>query len=219
MSSVPGASEDLSSADVEFDEAGQSARDEAEPANDRKVFDEAYVKKLREEAAANRVRAKQLEQKLQQMSAQADKDRQEIIGAITKALGLESEEPPSVEQLTHELQASQRREADKERELRYLQVENAARDVAYLLGADVPTLMDSRSFSDALRKLDPSDEDFRTKLEALVRGTLESNPRYKATRVAPVSGGDFSGGTGTTKERQRPHSLYEAVSSIFSAGS
>lgn len=186
-----------------------------------RTFDESYVRRLREEAAANRVKARELEQQLRAVAEKAEQGQQEIVQKIAQALGIGSEEkPPSPEELARELESARRRETDKERQLRYLQTENAARDVAFRLGADVPTLMDSRSFVDSLKRLDPSAEEFSSQLDALVKETLDKNPRYKAVQVAPVSGGgDFSGGTGSTKERQRPSSLFEAVANKFAAGS
>lgn len=165
-------------------------------AEEPKTFDEAYVRKLRDEAAANRVKAKELEDA---QKADADK-HQSTLDGIAKALGLKSDDeaaPPTAEELTAQLTTAQQTAAARETELRTLRVETAAAKAARTHGADVDALLDSRSFADKLSELDPSTDGFTTALDALVAKAVEDNPKYKTASPAPaVSSGDFSGGSG-----------------------
>ncbi|GAB3213313.1 hypothetical protein GCM10027294_43700 [Marinactinospora endophytica] len=170
------------------------------------TFTADYVKQLRDEAAANRVKAKEAETAREQ----AETERQATLDAIARALGLNEQEPPDPEELARQLTAAQEATAAREAELRQLRVERAAERAARTHDADVDTLLDSRAFTTALAKLDPSDEGFADALDELVKTTVEANPKYKLAGQAPTtSSADFAGGTG--EKRTRPTSLYDAV--------
>lgn len=176
-----------------------------------KTYDEAYVQKLRNEAASRRVREKEQET----AAEQARREKQELIDAFAKAAGLKEDDgPPDPEQLTKQLTEAQKQAQDRDAELRTLRIERAAEKAARTHQADVDALLDSRSFAQKLANLDPSDGGFADALDELVKTTVESNPKYKATGPAPAaSSADFSSGTG--EKRKRPSGLFDAVSRTY----
>ncbi|MEU0236773.1 hypothetical protein ABZ234_03715 [Nocardiopsis sp. NPDC006198] len=150
------------------------------------------VRKLRAENASDRTNAKQ------QAAADAESA---LVQKLGKAFGFVKDDaeaaPPTAEELTAQLTAAQKAAADRDTELRALRVETAAAKAARKAGADVDSLLDSRTFAAKLGELDPSDDGFTAALDALVAKTVEDNPKYKATSPAPAaSSGDFSGGSG-----------------------
>lgn len=150
-----------------------------EPAAEPKTYDENYVKTLRDEAAANRVKARDAE-----TAAEAR------INKILEAAGIKTaEEPLDASKLTEQLSA-------KDQALRTLTVERALDKAARKNGADEDLLAAVLAHKGDLGKLDPNAEDFATQLDALVKSTVESNPKLKAARAAGASGIELNGGTG-----------------------
>lgn len=152
----------------------------AEPAAEApKTYDENYVKGLRDEAAANRVKARDAE-----TAAEAR------INKILEAAGIKTaEEPLDPAKLTEQLSA-------KDQALRALTVERALDRAARKNGADEDLLAAVLAHKGDLGKLDPNAEDFATQLDALVKSTVESNPKLKAVRATGASGIELNGGTG-----------------------
>lgn len=178
-----------------------------------KTFDEAYVKKLRDEAAERRTTAKDLEAKL----ADAEKQRQSQLDTIAQALGLkDADQPPTVDELTAQLTAAQQQAAERDAAYRQLTVERAAERAAREHGADVDTLLDSRSFAQKLSDLDPSTDDFADAVSGLVKKTVEDNPKYRLAQAAASSSADFSSGPG--EQRKRTNSLHAAARSHYGVG-
>jgi hypothetical protein len=144
-----------------------------------KTFDEAYVKQLRDEAAASRVKARDAE------LAQAA-----TLDAIAQALGLKGNEQPDPAALAQQLTAAQV-------EARQLKIERAVEKAARACEADEDLVTAVLAHGGKLAALDPSAGDFATAVEALVKTTVDANPRLKSTAPAPGagrSGGDFPGG-------------------------
>lgn len=172
------------------------------------------IKDTRKESGDHRVKAKDLESKL----TEAEQTQQQRMDAIAKALGLkEDDSPPDPEQLTQQLTAAQEQAQAREAELRTLRVERAAEKAARTHGADVDTLLDSRSFAQKLADLDPTADDFAATVSDLVKTTVDSNPKYRVAQAAATSSADFSSGPGE-KRTQRPTGLYDAVSRTFGTG-
>lgn len=145
-----------------------------------KTYDEAYVKRLRDEAAANRVKRKEAE------DAQAA-----TLDTIAKALGLKTDEADPA-QLAEQLTASQA-------EARQLKVERAIERAARGAEADEDLVTAVLAHGGQLASLDPAAEGFAEAVAELVASTVEANPRLKNTAPAPGpgrSGGDFGGGPG-----------------------
>jgi len=144
-----------------------------------KTYDENYVKTLRDEAAANRVKARD-----------AETAAETRINKILEAAGIKTaEEPLDPAKLTADLSA-------KDQAIRALTVERALDKAARKNGADEDLLAAVLAHKGDLGKLDPTSEDFATQLDALVKSTVESNPKLKAVRATGASGIELSGGTG-----------------------
>ncbi len=169
-----------------------------------KSYDEAYVKKLRDEAAAARVKGKEAaERAAQEAAAAASK---ELTEKLARTLGLIDDTNP--EQL---LKAAADREATlaAERdsvasELRALRIEKALNAAADKVDGDTSILAPYLTGTGALNKLDPAADDFASQVEAIVTAAVESNPKLKKTAVqvaAPRSGGDLSGGNAAPNRR------------------
>jgi hypothetical protein len=142
----------------------------------------------------------------------ADEARAALAQDIGKALGLvqNDNKPPTPTQLTEAL-------AGRDAELTQTRLEFAAYRAAGKVGADVDALLDSRAFATALGDLDPAADDFPTKLDALVKTSLDNNPRLRARVAAGASGVDHTGGTGEPA-RPEPTSIGDAVRNMY-AGS
>lgn len=137
---------------------------------------------LRAEAAANRVKAKETADALAAFQADQAKQRD----ALAKAFGLAGDEPPTAEQLTERLTAS-----NAERDAERKRAQQAAVELAVLRAAatqqvDGNTLLDSRTFVSALDGLDPTAPDFGQKVTDAVNAAAEQNPRYKVAPAAPA---------------------------------
>lgn len=165
----------------------------ADPANlwDDPAKAKAEIERLRQENGKARTTAKE-------QAAQEARDE------LLKQLGLK---PDGTENVDPDKLAKQL--ADKDSALLALQRETAAAKSARTAGADVDALLDRRSFVDDLNKLDPTANDFTTKLDALVKAAIEKDPKLKQAQAAGVSGGQFAGGTG--EGTTRPTSLGAAI--------
>lgn len=165
--------------------------------------------KLRREAANYRTQRNEFKTAAETAAAEkaaAEKQRDDltaILQGINKALNPGADETPDPAKLAEQLAARDADLAklaeDKDREIRNLRVERAAEAAARKAGADVQALLDSRSFSAAVTKLDPTSETFADDLASAVTAAMEANPRLKAD--APVaqsrkSGAEFPGRSG-----------------------
>jgi len=158
------------------------------------------VADLRKENAAARVASKQ---------TAADDARKELAQQLGKALGLvEDDTAPTPEQLTSQLTASQ--EAAKT-----AAVELAVYKTAKDHGANPAALTDSRAFLAKVTDLDPTAEDFNTKVIAAAKAALTENPSLKAVQEAGQSTIDASGGSGTRPKQ--PASLEAAVTAAYAS--
>lgn len=159
------------------------------------------IRDAREEAGKSRTVAKQ---------NAAEEARQELLGTISKALGLEGEKPPTPEELTQQLAQSTGALTTAQEEAAAARIELHVYKTAIRLGANADALLDSRSFCDAIDNLDPSlsPNDFNAAVEKAINEALGSNPQLRGGQVPRRGGGDFPGGPGTTG---RPTSLGQAV--------
>lgn len=151
-----------------------------------KTYDEAYVKKLRDEAATNRTKSRDAE-------AAADAK----IKAALQALGItgETEDPLKAAQAAAATNAAERdtAKATARDTAAELIVWRNAKD----LGVDPAAITDSKAFEKAIKDLDPTDPKFGEAVKTAAKTAAENNPKLKAALVAAgASGADFSGGTG-----------------------
>lgn len=140
------------------------------------------LKKLRDEAAGNRVKANETADALAQMRADQEAQRQ----AMAKALGLVSDEPPTAEQLAEQLNATKAERDAQEARARQTAVELAVLRAAGTAQVDGNALLDSRSFVSTLDGLDPSAADFGQQVAAAINAAAEANSRYKLEPPAPA---------------------------------
>jgi len=101
----------------------------------------------------------------------------------------------------------------RDAELRELKVREAVRDRASTQGAKSASLLNSLSFRDRIRDLNPADKTFGANLDEAIKAELEEHPEY-AAQGAGQSGGDFSGGTGE-RAAKRSGSLSGAIANHY----
>lgn len=166
------------------------------PAADNvKTFDEAYVKKLRDEAAKNRTEG---------AKAVA------VLEAINKALNPDApDEKLDPVKLQEQLTGSTTAHTSLQREH---QVLLSAIDA----GADHAALLDSRSFLASVASLDPTADDFAATVKAAVDKAVTDNPKLKVGQVPSSSSADHPGGAGGGGAK--PKTLEEAVAARMGAG-
>lgn len=140
-------------------------------------------KKLREEAAGNRVKAKDVTDALAQFKAEQEQQRQ----AMAKALGFAPDEPPTAEQLAEQLNATRAERDAEQQRARQTAVELAVFRAAAAQQVDGNALLDSRTFVAALDGLDPSAADFGQKVAEAINAAAETNSHYKLQPPAPVA--------------------------------
>lgn len=140
------------------------------------------LKKLRDEAAGNRVKAKEVTDRLAAFEAQQEQQRQ----AMAKALGLVSDEPPTAEQLAEQLNATKAQRDAEQARARQTAVELAVFRAASAAQVDGNALLDSRSFVSALDGLDPSAPDFGQRVSEAITAAAEANARYRIEPPAPA---------------------------------
>jgi hypothetical protein len=193
-------------ADVQGTETDpQATGADKEPEKPTKSYDEAYVKKLRDEAANARVKGKEAaEQAAQEAAEKATRELSEQIG---RALGLIKDDvaPDPAELLKQAQDREAQLAAERDsvaNELRALRIEKALTAAADKFDGDKEILAPYLAGTGALTKLDPAADDFASQVEAIISAAVESNPKLKKTadRVsAPRSGGDLSNGNAAPK--------------------
>lgn len=140
-----------------------------------KTFDQAYVTKIRGEAAEHRAEKQKL---------------QGVLDAIGKALNPDAETKVDPAELQQTLTKLGTDHTDLQREH---QVLLAALDA----GADHQALLDSRTFLAKVGDIDPTADDFADKVKAAVTKAIADNPKLKVTQGAASSSADHtSGGSG-----------------------
>ena len=181
---------------------------------------EAVNKALRDEAAKNRIKARDAQANADALAKKAAEDaaaavREEFKNSLAQAFGIgETDTPPTAEELA--TQAAERAKAADEkakaadaaaaksaRAEKNAQVELALYRAADAAGADASALLDSRTFLKGVKDLDPSAADFAEQVSAKVTAAIETNPRFKKASpraaASPRSGGDLSAGNGEPK--------------------
>ena len=147
------------------------------------------VRDLRGEAANNRT-----------AKTAAEQQNQEMLDGIARALGLKKgEEPPDPAKLQQSLTEREQKISTLEEANRLNTIELAAWRSAALQGANTAALLDSRSFVDAVAKLDPAADTFQAQLDAAVKKAVDDNPAMRA--AAPPADPARAGiGVGSTSE-------------------
>jgi hypothetical protein len=145
----------------------------------------AWAQKLvrdnRNEAAANRVKAKESADAL---AALQTKSQQQLDG-IAKALGLAPEQA-TPEQIMAERDAARATADANAARARESAVELAVFRAASAAGANGNALLDSRTFVALLAGLDPAADDFGQRVSDVIATAVEGNPGWKLTAPAPA---------------------------------
>ena len=162
---------DTQATDVEAQEVQETPETPAEPA--AKTFDEDYVKKLREENAANRVKAKEAAQRVE-----------DILETVRKALGEGGEEESVEDQLAR---ITKERDTYAE-QLRQHQAEATLNSLIAKHGGTPELLTPYLKGIGALEALDPTSEDYAAQVEAIVTETLTEKPVFRAQAAPKTSG-------------------------------
>ena len=156
---------------------------------------QAYVRELRKENGDYRTAKKNAEDAAAQASEQA---KSELVQELGKALGLVDSEDsgdkaPSAEELTQQITSE--REAHKA-----TKVELAVYRSASKHEADPDALLDSRAFLEEAVKLDPSSDEFGSKISDVIKSAVDKNPKLKLAGQTPGrSGGQVNGGGSVTE--------------------
>ena len=146
---------------------------------------QAEIERLRRENANNRVNAKK---------QAAEEARQEMLKEFQKMLNPDAEqEAVSVEDLTKELTSE--RENARQAALELAVYKEASRD---RLNAD--RILNSRSFFNKTKDLDPKSEDFGSKLAEVLQAEVKNDPTLKLTGGTTVSGAEQHGGSGEQQQ-------------------
>lgn len=183
--------------DATTDDQTSSTGVEAQNVADLPDWAQTLIKDTRAEAAASRTNAK---------ATAAEEATTAVTEKIGRALGLikDGDTAPDAEALTAQV-------AEQQAEARAAKVELAVFKAATPTGADPQALLDSRSFLDSIKDIDPTDT---AAITAAITKATTDNPRLKATQAAARSGANFSGGTGEGRSKT-PKSLADAVSGAY----
>ncbi|TCB97575.1 hypothetical protein E0H26_11695 [Micromonospora zingiberis] len=150
--------------------------------------------------------AREAEKKAKEKAKAAD----ERVAAILKAAGLT---PDGKEDPAEQLKAA-RETADKaQQKLRDKSLRLAIRENASKAGADPVAVIDSASFRDSVKELDPDADDYDDQVVAAMKKAVKANPKLAAGTAGQGSGtgrqgADHTGGSGG---RSRSASLTDAV--------
>lgn len=194
------------------DESTPPSNDAETPANDGQQAaqddeqtgsqaDDPKLKAARDEAAQNRIKARE---------AASEKDQ--LIQTLGKALGLvkdddEQGKGPDAEALAAQVEKSQTEATESAREL-------AVYKAAATNGADPSKLLDSRSFLNSIKDVDHGDE---KALGAAIKAAVDNNKSFASARVAGASTADTASGPGGGSTPKAEVSLEDALASHYNA--
>lgn len=141
---------------------------------------ERLVENLRGDVAAEKAKREALEQK-------AKDDQADLMKRVAKAFGLATDEetPPTPEELAKQLEASRGETKESREQARQTQVELAVYKTAGKYGGDPDALLDSRSFANAIAKLDPTVDDFDEQVGKAVKKAVDGNAKLAAKAPEP----------------------------------
>lgn len=140
--------------------------------------------------------AREAEKKAKEKAKAAD----ERVAAILKAAGLT---PDGKEDPAEQLKAA-RETADKaQQKLRDKSLRLAIRENASKAGADPVAVIDSASFRDSVKELDPDADDYDDQVVAAMKKAVKANPKLAAGTAGQGSAGrqgaDHTGGSGARR--------------------
>ncbi|MFS4103767.1 hypothetical protein [Streptomyces sp. PD-S100-1] len=144
---------------------------------------EKLVENIRGDVAAEKAKREAAEKKSQEEQAA-------FMKRVAAAFGIETDEqkPPTLEELAKQLEESRGETKASRDETRQTRVELAVYKSAVKHGADPDALLDSRTFAQAVSKLDPTVSDFNAQVEKAITDAVAANSKLKAkpTAVEPA---------------------------------
>jgi len=141
---------------------------------------EKLVENIRGDVAAEKAKREAAEKKAQD-------DQAAFMKRVATAFGIETDEtkPPTLEELAKQLEESRGETKASRDETRQTKVELAVYKSAAKHGGDPDALLDSRSFTQAVAKLDPTAGDFNTQVEKAIKDAVTGNPKLQAKKPEP----------------------------------
>jgi hypothetical protein len=124
--------------------------------------------------------------------AKGNKDKADLLDELAKLISGEDEDGKDPEKLKTALAAAGQETDQLKGSSKALKIENAVLRSAAANGGNPDLLADSRSFMSTVAALDPSSEDFNTKLVEAIKKAVEDNPALglateTGTRRPPAS--------------------------------
>jgi hypothetical protein len=180
---------------------------------------EKLVENLRGDVEAEKAKRTAAEQK-------AADDQAAFMKKVAAAFGIKTDEakPPTPEELAKQLAEEQTRTKASDDRARQTQVELAVYKTASRHGGDPDALLDSRSFANAIAKLDPTDAGFDEAVGNAVKAAVDANKKLAAKAPeskpeTPLAGGAPMGGASGGKRqlgaadvaRMTPKQITQAV--------
>ncbi|TFI30157.1 hypothetical protein [Streptomyces sp. 4R-3d] len=135
----------------------------------------------------------------------------------------DEEKPLTPEQLAQQLEESRGETKESRAQARQTQVELAVYKTAGKHGGDPDALLDSRSFANAIAKLDPAADGFDTEVGKAVKAAVDGNPKLAAKapkqepEPTPAGGAPMDGAGGKRQlgaadvKRMSPEEITKAV--------
>ncbi len=145
---------------------------------------------------------------------------------VAAAFGLETDEakPPTPEELAQQLDEARGETKESRAQARQTQVELAVYKTAGKHGGDPDALLDSRSFANAIAKLDPADTGFDEAVGKAVKTAVDTNSKLAAKapkrepEPTPAGGAPMDGAGGGKRQlgaedrkRMTPEQIAKAV--------
>ncbi|MGW0920092.1 hypothetical protein ACWD3J_13880 [Streptomyces sp. NPDC002755] len=180
---------------------------------------EKLVENLRGDVEAEKAKRTAAEQK-------AADDQAAFMKKVASAFGIETDEakPPTPEELAQQLAEEQTRTKASDDRARQTAVELAVYKTAGQHGGDPDALLDSRSFANAIAKLDPTAADFGEQVGKAVKAAVDSNQKLAAKvpepkpEPTPAGGAPMDGAPGGKRQlgaadvaRMTPKQITQAV--------
>lgn len=171
----------------------------SEKVEDLPAWAQKIIADSRADAGKARTTAKQ---------AAADEAKQQLAQEIGKALGLvKGNEKPNPDELAKQV-------AEAQNTARQTSVELAVYKTASKHSGDPDALLDSRAFLAKVKDLDPTANDFASKVDEAIKSAVAENPKLKAVQATGSSSVHHAGGSGEQTTRT-PKPLDQAVSGHY----
>lgn len=206
--------------------------DPAEPATEPKgkppefkgEFDPVKFQKLVENIRGDVDAEKAKRESAEKKVTEIEQGQADFMKKMAALFGVETddEKPPTPEELAKQLAEEQNRTKASDDRARQTQVELAVYKTAGKHGGDPDALLDSRSFANAIAKLDPAADDFADQIGKAVKAAVDGNSKLAAKvpkqEPAPAGGAPMDGAGGGKRQlgkadvaRMTPEEITKAV--------